>query len=518
MPQVRDEPPPARPIKSVAIIGAGASGAITAAAFHAENYFDRIRVFERRETAGGTWNYDANPDHGLAPRPGALPAETDPPIPLPTLKEGHVRTTKPNAQQRYHQTPIYDNLTTNVPDIAMSFSDRPFAYGPFVPYWVPRQYIEDYFSTHSVDGFLQLGTTVEDLSKLKDKDGWKLTLRKYNGIQQADEWWEETFDAVVIANGHYSIPYIPYVPGLEAYMKNFPQRVQHSKSYRRAADYKGRKVLIIGNSASGHDVTAALLASAELPVYQSRRSTSRWDGAEPPQGIVWKPIVSEYLPNGRIYFEDRSSLDDVDTIIYCTGYKFSYPFWNLRNNGRVLWDYTENRVPGTYLHTFLPAHPTVGLVGVPRVLTFRSFEYQAIALARVFSGRSKRWGSITEEDKQNWEEDRLRLTTREKRKFHDIEWETGETWAWFQQLFELAGLGTLGGEGRLPPVLEDKVVWAIENVKKYPEPNKDGPNDGDDSRSNRAIQQLNEDAGWIVVGKGTDEPALRAKKDLLSFI
>lgn len=31
-------------------------GAITAAALKAENFFDRIRVFERRETAGGTWS------------------------------------------------------------------------------------------------------------------------------------------------------------------------------------------------------------------------------------------------------------------------------------------------------------------------------------------------------------------------------------------------------------------------------------------------------------------------------
>ncbi|RBQ73703.1 hypothetical protein FVER14953_20430 [Fusarium verticillioides] len=42
-------------IKSVAVIGAGAAGAISAAALKAENYFDRIRVFERRETPGGTW-------------------------------------------------------------------------------------------------------------------------------------------------------------------------------------------------------------------------------------------------------------------------------------------------------------------------------------------------------------------------------------------------------------------------------------------------------------------------------
>jgi cation diffusion facilitator CzcD-associated flavoprotein CzcO len=67
-------------IRSVAIIGAGAAGkspflarsgevdgthvfvvgAITAAAFAAEKYFDRIQVFERRESAGGTWYFESS--------------------------------------------------------------------------------------------------------------------------------------------------------------------------------------------------------------------------------------------------------------------------------------------------------------------------------------------------------------------------------------------------------------------------------------------------------------------------
>jgi cation diffusion facilitator CzcD-associated flavoprotein CzcO len=31
------------------------SGAITAVAFEAEKYFEKIKIFERRPTAGGTW-------------------------------------------------------------------------------------------------------------------------------------------------------------------------------------------------------------------------------------------------------------------------------------------------------------------------------------------------------------------------------------------------------------------------------------------------------------------------------
>ena len=32
------------------------TGAITAAAFVAERYFNRVQVYERRESAGGTWS------------------------------------------------------------------------------------------------------------------------------------------------------------------------------------------------------------------------------------------------------------------------------------------------------------------------------------------------------------------------------------------------------------------------------------------------------------------------------
>lgn len=43
------------PIKSIAIIGAGPAGAIAIDALAQEAAFDTIRVFERREKAGGCW-------------------------------------------------------------------------------------------------------------------------------------------------------------------------------------------------------------------------------------------------------------------------------------------------------------------------------------------------------------------------------------------------------------------------------------------------------------------------------
>lgn len=43
------------PIKTVAVVGTGPAGAIAVDALVQEKAFDVIRVFERREQAGGCW-------------------------------------------------------------------------------------------------------------------------------------------------------------------------------------------------------------------------------------------------------------------------------------------------------------------------------------------------------------------------------------------------------------------------------------------------------------------------------
>ncbi|KAK2034526.1 FAD/NAD(P)-binding domain-containing protein [Colletotrichum zoysiae] len=510
-----------RKIKSVAIIGAGAAGAVTAAAFKAENYFERIQVFERRESAGGTWIYDSTPSNLPPLQPGSLPPDVDPAVEIPS----ELPQVKPhNQQERYSQTPIYRSLTTNVPDIAMAFSDAKFAYGPFAPHWVPRQYIESYFSLHKTDSILVLNTTVEDVTRIMASDRpeqWRLTLRKFDAARNVDVWWQEVFDAVVLANGHYSVPYVPYVKGLDEYIQKFPGRVVHSKIYRSPQPFTGKKVVTIGNSASGHDVTEELVQNARTPVFQSRRSKSPWDGDEPPPGIAWKPIIKEYSLDGRIVFEDDSYLDDVDHVIYCTGYKPSYPFWNSEaNGGRALYDYKKGKLIKTFQHTFFQDFQTLGIVGMPRVLTFRSFEYQAIALARVFSGRSS-VALPPVEEQQRWEREREKLVSREKRKFHDIAWETGETFEWLNWLYRVAGLPTLRGKGRTPPVLSEELIWAVEHLRKYPEPGNPEHGEGSQQKkvetaSKRLYVDGDEHAGKEEKGKWS--LVQRPKKDLLGFI
>jgi hypothetical protein len=221
-------------------------------------------------------------------------------------------------------------------------------------------------------------------------------------------------------------------------------------------------------------------------------------------------VVKEYLPCGRVVFEDNTYLDDIDTVIYCTGYLPSFPFWNVKSNGREIWDYGKNKLVKIYLHTFFHDFETLGIVGMPRVLTFRSFEYQAIALARLWSGRQAAL-LPTLKERERWEKEREERVRKEGVKFHDVQWETGETLGWLGALYRIAGLGLLTGEGRVPPVLGEEVRWAIENLRKYPEPGKDKDGDGKETEDLGGFEDKQRGGDWVVVERGV-------KKDLLAFI
>ncbi|PPJ57818.1 hypothetical protein CBER1_00172 [Cercospora berteroae] len=413
-------------VRNIAVIGAGANGAATAAALHAEDYFDTIKVFERRETAGGTWIYDADPGE-IPITAGALPPHINQPISPPQQLPA---ITAPSTQNRFEKTPIYEELTTNVPDV------------------------------------------------------------------RVDEWWEEEFDAVVIANGHYAVPFVPYVPGLHDWLSRFPGRVEHSKTYRSPRVYENQRVLVVGNSASGYDVAHQLVASKLLrgPLYVSRRSRGRWDGREPPDGMLWKPVITDFKKNWTIVFEDGSTLEDIDRVIYCTGYQASYPFWDERN-GTPIFDYQTQRLVDNYQHTFVRGRPTLALVGFPRVLTFRSFEYQAIAIARFWSGRNA-FPMPSNAEQNKWEEVRIELTRKEHRRFHQIDWDDGETMEWFEWLYRFAGLPHIEGHGKHPPILNGQTRWAIEHIRKYPD------HGGDQE----------------AIGMGGLEIASERKKDSLWFV
>uniref|UniRef100_A0A804Q531 Flavin-containing monooxygenase n=1 Tax=Zea mays TaxID=4577 RepID=A0A804Q531_MAIZE len=101
--------------------------------------------------------------------------------------------------------------------------------------------------------------------------------------------------------------------------------------------------------------------------------------------LLWCTVQIECLcEDGKVMFADGSCVV-ADSIIYCTGYDFSFPF--LDTGGLVTVD--DNRVGPLFEHTFPPAlAPSLSFVGVPsQVQTPLFYEVQARWVAQALSGR-----------------------------------------------------------------------------------------------------------------------------------
>ena len=175
------------------------------------------------------------------------PVSTPPPAKIPIL----TAAIEENTQAR---TGIYYGLDSNVGALPMAFTYKPFPVinsassiqkfgrnNPTRPYEVVAGYIEHGFSDYR--HLLSLNTTVERVVKVENE--WVLTLRKSNETYRGnahDYWWEEKFDAVVVATGHYAVPFVPAIWGIDEAYKALPHKFEHSKSFRFSDRYVGKVI------------------------------------------------------------------------------------------------------------------------------------------------------------------------------------------------------------------------------------------------------------------------------------
>jgi cation diffusion facilitator CzcD-associated flavoprotein CzcO len=256
-------------IKRVAVIGAGPSGAIAVHALAQEQSFAVLQVFDRRNQIGGTWwvHKQGTPYNEsitnllhriytpeLAPKihslNDVLQQNADKPVGIPTEFPAKTKKTpKVNSHQiRFSDTPMHDHLETNIPASVMGYTQEPFPgtlsersiilwgkKSPFRHRDVIRGWVEGIYKRHGYENYVELRTTVELAEKVGNE--WILTLRKETPGGEDDIWWQENFDAIVVANGHYNVPNIPQIAGLVEFERKHPGSVIHSKHYRRPEDY-----------------------------------------------------------------------------------------------------------------------------------------------------------------------------------------------------------------------------------------------------------------------------------------
>jgi cation diffusion facilitator CzcD-associated flavoprotein CzcO len=433
----------------------------------AEKKFNKITLFEQRVRPGGIWNYtpqqqtedlftvpQTNP-HGKNQEPAWIEKCSSP------RSAGNVNADNGANKAPSFLSPMYETLETNIPRGLMGFSDLdwPSDSQLFPTHETVLQYIEDYSA--DVQDIVRYSTQVTDISATDDRiDGtWQVTTRDLHN----NESTTAEFDAVIVANGHFITPYIPPIPGLSEWSTAHPSAVSHSKYYRRATDFQGKKVVVIGNSASGSDISMQISAVSLSPLLWSSKSANLFSSAAsstPARRSV--PQIAAFLPESRgVRFVDGSEEHEIDSVVFATGYFYSLPF--LSNLSPALIS-DGSHVQHTYQHIFYHPRPTLAFLALPqRVIPFPVAEAQAAAVARVFSGRL----SLPSQSEMCAAEKAVLDTTANPRDFHLLPFPRDGEYinalaAWCRSATVVEGLEN-GGKGKCPPEWGPWAFWCREN-------------------------------------------------------
>ncbi|KAF5346509.1 hypothetical protein D9756_010050 [Leucocoprinus leucothites] len=455
---------PGWPVKRVAVIGAGVGG-ITAYRELKKDGFD-VHIFERDYLPGGTWHYtDQIPLDASIPNAPIEIADFQPSLPppdaeFPYVEEYHNQTWCA-YQRRSHRAPkpIWEGLTTNGPAPTQEVQPMRELSGVrrlHLSYLISKpteppnistvtsqakvgRYLRAFASWNGVNtnddsSDISYNTRVELVEKRLDlagkQIGWTLItkeLEKIEGGRNRATWDKQEFDAIVVASGRYNAPNIPRIEGLEAWGKQFPDSILHSRQYRHPENYAGKTVLIVGAAASGTQISREMSAQA-AKIYQSVRvggsSTGYTSVPNLNDALAWAccsldppapfnvSVVTEIkrfhppsttIQTSAIELVDGTILYGIDHVLFATGYHYTYPFLPEYHNptlGRtgeapedtlikpIVTDGSHLR--SLHLDTFYIDNPTLAFVNANMgTFTFAYSEFQSFAMSMVWAGKAR---------------------------------------------------------------------------------------------------------------------------------
>lgn len=354
--------------KSIAIVGAGSAGLTILKALldlptDVRQGWD-IVLFESRMDVGGIWLADSNQ-----------------PPPPPELPE----------------TPLYPRLRTNSPSPTMTWPDFPFP--PGTPLFPSHEHIQNYHRLYvkhyNLMPYIRLNHTLDAANWVGPPDNgtWNLTVRvEHEGTQLYHH-----VDHLIIGTGHNHYPHTPTYPGSPDWLKggaNGKRELLHALYYRKPERYANRTVLVVGSGPSAFDIAQQVVLFAQT-TYQSIQ-----DGKErnyPGGEVVRVPLVKSFN-RMSITFEDDSSLDDVDTVIFATGYELLYPFLSEPESSSLVvrprsLDYHQNSSAARHLTTNLrylyPLHEHIFSLSAEHPPTALSFIGLPVGIAICPSDRAQ---------------------------------------------------------------------------------------------------------------------------------
>ncbi|WNV88833.1 FAD-dependent oxidoreductase [Umezawaea sp. Da 62-37] len=337
--------------------------------------------------------------------------------------------------------PGYRSLHLNTSQKITAFADVPMPTDyPLHPrHDQIRDYLASYAEAHDLIGHMEFDTDVVSVERQKNSTWEVVTVDRATGLEK-----RRTFGHVVVATGHQWDPVRPGpdIPGFDS----FPGEQLHAIDYSTPFEHLDKRVAVVGFGNSAADLSVELSRLAKKTILSFRRSlhvvpktlmgipideiaTSRWWGRmtfteqqrfiklllriirgkltdfgipKPDHklfagpltisdellsrishgDIVVKPAIKRF-DGSTVRFADGTS-EEVDTVIYCTGYRISFPFLPadcaFTSTGRV----------GLYQRVVAPRHTGLYFAGLlkPVGSITRLVEMQAKWIADLVQGKA----------------------------------------------------------------------------------------------------------------------------------
>ncbi|KAJ8279006.1 hypothetical protein COCON_G00060720 [Conger conger] len=396
--------------RRVAVIGAGASG-LTSIKCCLDEGLEPV-CFESSDDIGGLWRFKDNP-------------ETD-------------------------RASIYHSVIINTSKEMMCFSDFPIPaeFPNYMHNALIMDYFRMYAENFQLTPYIRFQTYVHSVNQRPDfsqSGRWELVTENREGHKE-----KHIFDAVMVCIGHHALPNMPAkdFPGIETFKgKYFHSREYKTPEEWRG---KRAVVLGIGNSGGDIAVELSrmtkqlflstrrgawilnrvgkegipadlhfdrvlklvrgILPSSLFCRLGENRLNSRFNhklySLQPEHRLMSQhPTLNDELPNriisgtvcvkpniskfqgSSVVFEDGTVEEDIDLVVFATGYTFSFPFLS----SSVL-NVTKNKT-SLYKYMYPPAleHHTLAIIGLVQPLgaIMPISEMQARWATRVFKGLNK---------------------------------------------------------------------------------------------------------------------------------
>jgi len=343
--------------KKVCIIGAGPRGLVTARHLSAVPNLD-ITIFEAKEDIGGLWFFK--------PKKSADDEQDGAEAPSSSKLDNYYRLY--NCQN----DSMYETLITNLPYFFMEFKDLGMRdVDPDLPLFISivqyKQYLDAYAEKFDLRKFVKFNTLIKSVKRTKNlsqEERQNITTDKKFVVKTVDSKGDclhtgevyHDFDYVVVTSGQYSFPYMPEVPGSE----NFTGKILHYKNFGSpsAEQYRGKKVLIVGGSDGAADMLIQFFSSdiqriqdCEKVIVCSRKISHLQQSDDFKQHIregklsLHQGTLLEYKDQNIVRFSDGTE-EEVDTVVYATGYKLKFPYFDQETDKII--DHNENEHRGVF--------------------------------------------------------------------------------------------------------------------------------------------------------------------------